>query len=49
MTRKQDTEEQIIAVLNDAQASLGVQALSRKHGISDATLIGSLRIGGSSV
>ena len=37
MTRKRHTEEQIITVLKDAQAGLGVQALCRKHGISDAT------------
>ncbi|MBI2811318.1 MAG: transposase [Candidatus Melainabacteria bacterium] len=38
MTRKRHTEEQIIAVLKDAQAGLSVQDLCRKHGISDATL-----------
>ena len=38
MTRKRHTEEQIIAVLKDAQAGIGVQELCRKHGISDATL-----------
>jgi putative transposase len=37
MTRKRHTEEQIIAVLKDAQAGIGVPALCRKHGISDAT------------
>ena len=37
MTRKRHTEEQIIAVLKDAQAGMGVQELCRKHGISDAT------------
>ena len=37
MTRKRHTEEQIIAVLKDAQAGTGVQELCRKHGISDAT------------
>jgi putative transposase len=37
MTRKRHTEEQIIAVLKDAQAGVGVQELCRKHGISDAT------------
>jgi len=37
MTRKRHTEEQIIGVLKDAQAGLGVQELCRKHGISDAT------------
>jgi putative transposase len=38
MTRKRHTEEQIIAVLKDAQAGVSVQDLCRKHGISDATL-----------
>lgn len=37
MTRKRHTEEQIIAVLKDAQAGIGVHELCRKHGISDAT------------
>ena len=37
MTRKRHTEEQIIAVLTDAQAGIRVQELCRKHGISDAT------------
>ncbi len=37
MTRKRHTEEQIIGVLTDAQAGIGVQELCRKHGISDAT------------
>ena len=37
MTRKRHTEEQIIEVLKDAQAGIGVQELCRKHGISDAT------------
>jgi putative transposase len=36
MTRKRHTEEQIIAVLKDAQAGVSVQDLYRKHGISDA-------------
>jgi putative transposase len=36
-TRKRHTEEQIIAVLKDTQAGIGVQELCRKHGISDAT------------
>jgi putative transposase len=36
-TRKRHTEEQIIAVLKDAQAGVSVQGLRRKHGISDAT------------
>jgi putative transposase len=38
MTRKRHTEEQIIAVLKDAQAGVRDQDLCRKHGISDATL-----------
>ena len=37
MTRKRHTEEQIIAVLKDAQAGVSVQDLCRKHRISDAT------------
>jgi putative transposase len=37
MTRKRHTEEQIIAVLKDAHAGIGVPELCRKHGISDAT------------
>ncbi len=37
MTRTRHTEEQIIAVLKDAHAGIGVQELCRKHGISDAT------------
>jgi putative transposase len=37
MTRKRHTEEQIIAVLKDAQGGIGVHELCRKHGISDAT------------
>ena len=39
MTRKRHTEEQIIAVLKDAQAGIGVHELCRKHGISDAIFI----------
>lgn len=39
MTRKRHTEEQIIAVLKDAHAGLGIQELCRKPGISDARLI----------
>lgn len=38
MTRKRHTEEQIIAVLKEAQAGASVQDLCRKYGISDATL-----------
>jgi len=37
MTRKRHTKEQIVAVLKDAQAGIGVQELCRKHGISDPT------------
>jgi putative transposase len=37
MARKRHTEEQIIAVLKEAQAGLNVLDLCRKHGISDAT------------
>ena len=43
ITRKRHTEEQIIAVLKDAQAGIGVQELCRKHGISDATITTSPR------
>ena len=35
MTRKRHTEEQIIAVLKEAHAGIGVQELCRKHGISN--------------
>jgi putative transposase len=35
MTRKRHTEEQIIAVLKNAQAGVIVHGLCRKHGISD--------------
>ena len=35
MTRKRHTEEQITAVLKDAQSGVSVQDLRRKHGISD--------------
>lgn len=37
MTKKRHTEEQIIAVLKDAQAGVSVQDLCQKHGISNAT------------
>ena len=37
MTRKRHTEEQIIAVLKDAQAGIGIHKLCWTHGISDAT------------
>ncbi len=36
MTRKRHMEEQVIAVLKDAQAGVSVSDLCRKHGISDA-------------
>jgi hypothetical protein len=44
MTRNRHTEEQIIAVLKDAQARVSVQDLCRKHGISDATPVSSRTI-----
>lgn len=37
MTSKRHTEEQIIGVLKEAQAGMGVQELCRTHGILDAT------------
>ena len=37
MVRKRYTEEQIIAVLNEAEAGARTANLCRKHGISDAT------------
>ena len=37
MTRKRYTEEQIIAVLKEAQAGVNTQELCRKHAMSDAT------------
>jgi len=37
MTRKRYTEEQIIAVLKEAQAGVSTQELCRKHGMSDAS------------
>jgi len=37
MSRKRHTEEQVIAVLKDAQAGSGVSELCRKHGTSDTT------------
>lgn len=37
MARKWHTEEQIIAVLKDAQGGGSVRDLCRRHGISDAT------------
>jgi putative transposase len=38
MIRKRHTEEQIIAVLKDAQAGIAIPVLGRQHGISDATV-----------
>ena len=37
MTRKRYTEEQIIAVLKEAQAGIPASELCRKHGISSPT------------
>jgi putative transposase len=37
MTRKRYTEEQIIAVLKEAQAGVSALELCRKHGISSPT------------
>lgn len=37
MVRKRYTEEQIIGVLQEAEAGTKVAELCRKHGISDAT------------
>ena len=37
MTRKRYTEEQIIAVMKEAQAGVPCAELCRKHGMSDAT------------
>lgn len=37
MKRQQHTEEQIIQVLNEAQAGSTIDALCRRHGISQAT------------
>lgn len=37
MTRKRHTEEPILAVLKGAPAGIGVPALCRTHGLSDAT------------
>jgi putative transposase len=37
MKRSRFSEEQIIQILNEAQAGLKVQELCRKHGISNAT------------
>jgi len=38
MARKRYTEEQIIAVLKEAQAGISIPELSRKHGVSDVTI-----------
>jgi putative transposase len=37
MPRKRYTEEQIIAVLKEAEAGMKTQEICRKYGISDAT------------
>ena len=37
MPRKRYTEEQIIAVLKEAEAGMKTMDICRKHGISDAT------------
>ena len=37
MSRKRYTEEQIIAVLKEAQAGVSTADLCRKHGMSDVT------------
>ena len=37
MVRKRYTEEQIIAVLNEAEAGAKTGELCRKHGMSEAT------------
>lgn len=37
MTRKRYTEEQVIAVMKEAQAGVPCAELCRKHGMSDAT------------
>lgn len=37
MKRSRFTEEQIICILKEHQAGLGVKELCRKHGVSDAT------------
>ena len=38
MAKKRYTEEQIIAVLKEAQAGVSIPELSRKHGVSDVTI-----------
>ena len=37
MKRSRFSEEQIIGILKEHQASLGAKELCRKHGVSDAT------------
>ncbi len=37
MKRSRFSEEQIIVILKDHQAGLGIRELCRKHGVSDAT------------
>jgi len=36
--RQEDTEEQIIGILKELEAGTPVAELSRKHGMSDATV-----------
>ena len=38
MAKKRYTEEQIIAVLKEAESGASTAELSRKHGVSDATI-----------
>ena len=38
MAKKRYTEEQIIAVLKEAQSGVSTIELCRKHGVSDATI-----------
>ena len=38
MAKKRYTEEQIIAVLKEAESGVSTAELSRKHGVSDATI-----------